>query len=362
MKVFDTLNTMGHEQVVLCSDPVTGLRAIIAVHDTSLGPALGGTRMWKYDSDEAAITDALRLSRGMTYKAAVSGVNLGGGKAVILGDARTDKSEALFRAYGRMVETLRGRYITAEDVGTSVRDMEWIRMETKYVTGVGGAGGSGDPSPVTALGVYSGMKAAAKFTWGSDTLSGKRIVVQGAGNVASHLVHSLTKEGAKVFVTDIYAEKAKALATAAGATVIAPEEVFTTECDIFSPNALGAILNDETIPQLSCSIVCGGANNQLQVEDKHGKMLKERNIVYAPDYVVNSGGLMNVASEVEGYDRDKVMRQAEGIYDITMNILTLAKERNILTFEASNAIAEDRLRKVRHVHGTYVGSPTIRGV
>jgi leucine dehydrogenase len=362
MKVFDTLNTMGHEQVVLCSDPVTGLRAIIAVHDTSLGPALGGTRMWKYDSDEAAITDALRLSRGMTYKAAVSGVNLGGGKAVILGDARTDKSEALFRAYGRMVETLRGRYITAEDVGTSVRDMEWIRMETKYVTGVGGAGGSGDPSPVTALGVYSGMKAAAKFTWGSDALSGKRIVVQGAGNVASHLVHSLTKEGAKVFVTDIYAEKAKALATAAGATVIAPEEVFTTECDIFSPNALGAILNDETIPQLSCSIVCGGANNQLQVEDKHGKMLKERNIVYAPDYVVNSGGLMNVASEVEGYDRDKVMRQAEGIYDITMNILTLAKERNILTFEASNAIAEDRLRKVRHVHGTYVGSPTIRGV
>lgn len=362
MKVFDTLNSMGHEQVVLCSDPVTGLRAIIAVHDTSLGPALGGTRMWKYDSDEAAITDALRLSRGMTYKAAVSGVNLGGGKAVIIGDARTDKSESLFRAYGRMVETLRGRYITAEDVGTSVRDMEWIRMETKYVTGVGGAGGSGDPSPVTALGVYSGMKAAAKFTWGSDSLANKRIVVQGAGNVASHLVHSLTKEGAKVFVTDIYADKAKALAASAGATVIAPEEVFTTECDIFSPNALGAILNDETIPQLSCNIVCGGANNQLQVEDKHGKMLKERNIVYAPDYVVNSGGLMNVASEVEGYDRDKVMRQAEGIYDITMNILTMAKERNILTFEASNAIAEERLRKVRHVHGTYIGSPTIRGV
>ncbi|RPI67459.1 MAG: Glu/Leu/Phe/Val dehydrogenase [Ignavibacteriae bacterium] len=362
MKVFDTLNTMGHEQVVLCSDPVTGLRAIIAVHDTSLGPALGGTRMWKYESDEAAITDALRLSRGMTYKAAVSGVNLGGGKAVILGDARTDKSEALFRAYGRMVETLRGRYITAEDVGTSVRDMEWIRMETKYVTGVGGAGGSGDPSPVTALGVYSGMKASAKFAWGSDSLSGKRIVVQGAGNVASHLVHSLTKEGAKVFVTDIYADKAKALAAASGATVIAPEDVFTTACDIFSPNALGAILNDETIPQLTCGIVCGGANNQLQVEAKHANMLKDRNIVYAPDYVVNSGGLMNVASEVEGYDRDKVMRQAEGIFDITMNILVTAKDRDLLTIEASNAIAEERLRKVRHVHGTYVGSPTIRGV
>jgi leucine dehydrogenase len=349
---------MGHEQVVLCSDPVTGLRAIIAVHDTSLGPALGGTRMWNYDSDEAAITDALRLSRGMTYKAAVSGVNLGGGKAVILGDARTDKSESLFRAYGRMVE----RYITAEDVGTSVRDMEWIRMETKFVTGVGGAGGSGDPSPVTALGVYSGMKASAKFAWGSDSLNGKRIVVQGAGNVASHLVHSLTKEGAKVFVTDIYGEKARSLATSSGATVIEPDAVFTTECDIFSPNALGAILNDETIPQLSCSIVCGGANNQLQVEDKHARMLKERSIVYAPDYVVNSGGLMNVASEVEGYDRDKVMRQAESIFDITMNILVTAKDRNMLTIEASNAIAEERLRKVRHVHGTYTGTPTIRGV
>lgn len=362
MKLFDTLQTMGHEQVVLCSDPTTGLRAIVCIHDTSLGPALGGTRMWKYDNDEAAITDALRLSRGMTYKAAVSGVNLGGGKAVLIGDPRTEKSEAMFRAYGRMVETLRGRYITAEDVGTSVRDMEWIRMETKFVTGVGGPGGSGDPSPVTALGVYSGMKASANLAWGSDSLSGKRVVVQGAGNVASHLVRHLTKDGAKVFVSDIYAEKAQALATETGATVIGSDDVFTTECDIFSPNALGAILNDDTIPQLSCAIVCGGANNQLQEEARHAKMVKERSIIYAPDYVVNSGGLMNVASEVEGYDIDKVMRQAQSIYDITMNILVTARDRNILTIEASNAIAEDRLRKVRHVHGTYTGSPTIRGV
>lgn len=361
MKLFETLNTMGHEQVVLCSDPVTGLRAIIAIHDTSLGPALGGTRMWAYTSDEEAITDALRLSRGMTYKAAVSGVNLGGGKAVIVGDSRTMKTEALFRAYGRMVESLRGRYITAEDVGTSVRDMEWIRMETRFVTGVGGAGGSGDPSPVTALGVYSGMKAAANHTWGSDSLEGKRIVVQGAGNVASNLVEHLTNDGAKVFVTDIFADKAKAVAAATGATVIAPEEVFTTKCDIFSPNALGAILNDETIPQLSCAVVCGGANNQLQQEERHGKMLQERNIVFAPDYVVNSGGLMNVASEVTGYDRASVMRQAEGVYDITMNILVTARERNMLTIEASNAIAEDRLRKVRHIHGNYSGTPIIRG-
>lgn len=362
MQLFDTLQDLGHEQVVLCSDKITGLRAIIAIHDTSLGPALGGTRFWNYASDEEALTDALRLSRGMTYKAAVSGVNLGGGKAVIIGDARTMKSEALFRAYGRMVDSLRGRYITAEDVNTSVRDMEWIRMETKYVTGVGGQGGSGDPSPVTALGVYSGMKACARFAWGTDSLNGKRIVVQGAGNVASHLVHSLTKEGAKVFVTDIFNEKAQDLAAQTGATVIKPEEVFTTECDIFSPNALGAILNDETIPNLSCSIVCGGANNQLKEERKHGAMLKERGIVYGPDYVVNSGGLMNVASEVEGYDRDKVMRQAQGVFDITMNILVTAKERNILPVEASNAIAEERIHKVRHVHGGYNGSPTIRGV
>ncbi len=361
MKLFDTLHTMGHEQVVLCSDPVTGLRAIVAIHDTSLGPALGGTRMWKYESDEQALVDALRLSRGMTYKAAVSGVNLGGGKAVIIGDPRIDKSEALFRAYGRSVDSLRGRYITAEDVGTSVRDMEWIRMETRFVTGVGGAGGSGDPSPITALGVYSGMKASAKYTWGTDSLSGKRIVVQGAGNVASHLVQHLVKEGATVFITDIYADKARQVATETGATVIAPEDVFVTECDVFSPNALGAVLNDETIPQLTCAIVCGGANNQLQQEDRHARMLRERNIVYAPDYVVNSGGLMNVASEVTGYDAASVTRQAEGIYDITMNILVTARDRNVLTIEASNAIAEERIRKVRHVHGTYTGTPIIRG-
>jgi len=362
MQIFDTLQDLGHEQVVMCSDKITGLRAIIAIHDTSLGPALGGTRFWNYANDEEALTDALRLSRGMTYKAAVSGVNLGGGKAVIIGDAKTMKNEALFRAYGRMVDSLRGRYITAEDVNTSVRDMEWIRMETKYVTGVGGVGGSGDPSPVTAFGVYSGMKACARFAWGTDSLNGKRIVVQGAGNVASHLVHSLTKEGAKVFVTDIFNEKAQDLAAQTGATVIKPEEVFTTECDIFSPNALGAILNDDTIPHLSCSIVCGGANNQLKEERKHGTMLKERGIVYGPDYVVNSGGLMNVASEVEGYDRERVMRQAQGVFDITMNILVTAKERNILPVEASNAIAEERIHKVRHVHGGYNGSPTIRGV
>ena len=362
MQLFDKLQEMGHEQVVLVSDPVTGLRGIIAIHDTSLGPALGGTRMWEYASDEEALIDALRLSRGMTYKAAVSGVNLGGGKAVLIGNSRTQKNEALWRSYGRMVDSLGGRYITAEDVGTSVQDMEWIRMATKFVTGVGGVGGSGDPSPVTAHGVYSGMKASAKYAWGSDSLSGKRVVVQGAGNVAKHLVKHLTEDGATVMVSDIFAEKAQQVATETGASVIAPEDVFTTPCDIFSPNALGAILNSDTIPQLSCAIVCGGANNQLKDEVVNGNQLKDRGIIYAPDYVVNSGGLMNVASEVDGYDRSRVMKQAEGIYDITMNILTLATERNILTIEASNALAEERLRKVRHIHGMYNGTPTIRGV
>lgn len=362
MQIFDTISGMGHEQVVLCSDTVTGLRAIIGIHNTSLGPSLGGTRFWKYDSDEAAITDVLRLSRGMTYKAAVSGVNLGGGKAVIIGDPRTDKSEGLFRAFGRMVESLRGRYITAEDVGTSVRDMEWIRMETKYVTGIGGPGGSGDPSPVTALGVYSGMRASAKATWGDDSLSGKTVVVQGAGNVATYLVEHLVKDGARVLISDIYEDKVNALAARTGAEVISPDAVYTTPCDVFSPNALGAILNDDTIPALGCAIICGGANNQLKDEHRHAEMLRSKGVLYAPDYVVNSGGLMNVASEVEGYDRAKVMRQAEGVYDITANIIRIANERNILTIEASNAIAEERLRQVRHVHGSYVGSPTIRGV
>lgn len=362
MQIFDAISELGHEQVVLCSDPVTGLRAIIAIHNTSLGPALGGTRMWQYATTNDAIVDALRLSRGMTYKAAVSGVNLGGGKAVIIGNPHSDKSESLFRAYGRFVETQRGRYITAEDVGTSVRDMEWIRMETKYVTGVGGAGGSGDPSPVTALGVFSGMKAAAKVLYGTDSLAGRKIVVQGAGNVATHLVHSLVKDGATVYVADIFEEKARSLATSSGATLISTSDVFTTPCDIFSPNALGAILDDTTIPQLTCAAVVGGANNQLAEEVKHANALRDRNILYAPDYVVNSGGLMNVASEVDGYDRERVMSQAEGIYDITMSIIQTAAERNILTIEASNALAEERLRKVRHIHGNFIGSPTIRGV
>lgn len=347
MNIFSTLHEMEHEQLVLCNDNSTGLRAIIAVHDTTLGPALGGTRMWQYASDAEAITDALRLSRGMTYKAAVAGLNLGGGKAVIIGDSRTQKSEKLFRAYGRYVETLKGRYITAEDVGTSVRDMEWIRTETNHVTGV--ASGSGDPSPVTAWGVYHGMKAAAKKVFGSDSLTGKKIAVQGAGNVAKSVIEYANKENAIMYVTDIYEEKAQEICKKYDVQYVRPEEIHSIDCDIFCPNALGAILNDTTIPELRCAIVAGGANNQLAEETKHGEALRARGILYAPDYVINAGGLMNVASEIEGYNRQAVLNRAQGIYDILLAVIEKAEKENILTIQASNKIAEERIAGVRGI-------------
>ncbi|MCS6999791.1 MAG: Glu/Leu/Phe/Val dehydrogenase [Bacteroidota bacterium] len=358
--MFTELEHYGHEQVILCSDPQVGLRAIIAIHDTTLGPALGGTRMWQYASDADALTDVLRLSRGMTYKAAVAGLNLGGGKAVILGDPHTQKTEMLFRSYGRFIESLRGRYITAEDVGTTVRDMEWIRMETQYVTGVGGEHGSGDPSPYTALGVFVGMKAAAKITFGTESLSGKRIAVQGAGNVARHLVGHLVKDGAQVTVTDIFEDKARALCEEYGVAYVEPEKIFDVECDIFSPNALGAVLNDATIPRLRCTIVAGGANNQLADEERHARMLAERGILYAPDYVINAGGLINVTSEIEQWSREQVLRKVESIYDTLLRIFRIASENGILTIEASNKIAEERIAQARHIHRTFIGSPTIR--
>lgn len=359
MELFDLIQSREHEQVIFCSDKQAGLRAIIGIHDTTLGPALGGTRMWTYASDMEAVKDVLRLSRGMTYKAAVAGLNLGGGKAVLIGDPRKHKTEALFRTYGRFVEGIGGRYITAEDVGTSVQDMEWIHMETKYVTGVAGRGGSGDPSPFTAYGVYHGIKACAKFRYGSDSLAGKKIAIQGAGNVASHVAEHLANEGAKLFITDIYEEKAQRVCDMTGATYVAPDDIYSVDCDIFSPSALGAIINDDTIPKLKCSIVAGGANNQLAQESVHSKALADRDILYAPDYVINAGGLMNVASEIDGYDRDRVLAKAEGIYSILLNIFKKAQDNNMLPHEASNAIAEERLAMVRRVKKHHVGSPVI---
>jgi len=352
--LFNELNHLEHEQIVFCSRPEVGLKAIIAIHDTTLGPALGGTRMWDYKTEGEAIRDVLRLSRGMSYKSAISGLNLGGGKAVIIGDAQTQKTESLFRAFGRFVDGLGGRYITAEDVGMTEKDMEWIFSETKFVTGIPKEmGGSGNPSPVTAYGVYMGIKASAKRAYGTDSLEGKRIAIQGAGSVASHLAHHISKENAELYITDIFEEKAKQLAEATGATMVKPDDIYTLDVDIFSPCALGGVINDDTIGYLKCDIVAGGANNILDDEEKHGNELIKKGILYAPDYVINAGGLINVASELEGYNENLAMNKASRIYDTVLDIFDYADENDIPTIAASNALAKKRIEAVGKVGTIY---------
>jgi leucine dehydrogenase len=358
MGVFEELARKDHEQVIFCHDEETGLKAIIAIHDTALGPALGGTRMWTYADEESALRDVLRLSRGMTYKAAAAGLNLGGGKAVIIGDSKTMKNEMLFRAYGRFIQGLGGRYITAEDVGTSVRDMEWVRMETDYVVGISRSlGGSGDPSPVTALGTLEGIKASLKWTTGNESLEGRCVAVQGVGHVGFHLVSLLVQGGAKVIVTDIDAENLKKVTSQVeGVEVVAPDRIYDVPCDVFAPCALGAVVNDATVERLKCQIVCGSANNILADEDKHAAELERRGILYAPDYVVNAGGLINVANELEGYHRDYALKQAAGIYDITMSIFRIASEEKISTLKAANTLAERRIEAISRIKDSYASS------
>lgn len=345
MSLFD------HEQVVFCNDNATGLKSIIAVHNTVLGPALGGTRMWPYATEAEALTDVLRLSRGMTYKAAVAGLNLGGGKAVIIADSRKDKTEAMLRRFGKFVDSLGGKYITAEDVGISSRDMEYAYMETKHVTGIPPAlGGSGDPSPVTAFGVYMGMKASAKERWGNDSLSGKKVLVQGVGNVGSHLVDHLVKEGAKIFIADIYEDRINAVKTKhATVEVVSGDGIYDLDIDIYAPCALGATVNNDTLSRLKCSIICGAANNQLADETVHGKIVMEKGILYAPDFVVNAGGLINVYSEVARYGREYSLTQAEGIYNTTAGIFAMSKKENIPTYMAANRTAEARIAAMAHI-------------
>ena len=342
---------MGHEQVVFCYDEHTGLRALIAIHNTTLGPALGGTRMWNYATEEEALTDVLRLSRGMTFKAAISGLNLGGGKAVIMGDASKLKTEAFMRRFGKFVNSLGGKYITAEDVNMKTADMEFISMETKHVTGLPESmGGGGDPSPVTAYGTYLGMKATAKKVFGSDSLTGKRVGVQGVGQVGMHLVDHLIKENAKVFITDISDEKVDAVAAKTGAIPVPMEKIYSLDMDIYAPCALGATLNDETIPQLKCAMVAGAANNQLKDETRHGYMLIDRGITYAPDFLINAGGLINVYNEYVGnYNRQRAYEQAEKIYTTCLNILTLASREKISSQEAAIRTAENRITEVGRV-------------
>lgn len=346
MKVFEKMESGDFEQVLFCHDKASKLKAIIVIHDTTLGPALGGVRMWNYASEEQALEDALRLAKGMTYKNAAAGLNLGGGKSVIIGDPKKDKSEELFRAFGRYIQSLHGRYITAVDVGTSVEDMDIIYEETNYVTGVSPEfGSSGNPSPITAYGVYKGMKAAALEAFGTESLQGKTVAVQGVGNVAYHLCQYLHSEGAHLIVTDINESIVKKAVQTFQAVAVKPDDIYSVDCDIFSPCALGAVINEETIEQLKAKVIAGSANNQLK-EDKHGQMLFERGIIYAPDYVINAGGVINVADELYGYNKERAMKKVEAIYDKIGQVIEISKREQIPTNKAADRMAEERIKKL----------------
>jgi leucine dehydrogenase len=351
MELFQLIGEHEHEQVVFCYEPSCGYKGIIAIHNSVLGPALGGTRFWNYSSDQDAFVDALRLARGMTYKAAVAGLNLGGGKSVIIGDPKTTNREAIFRAHGRFVETLKGRYITAEDVGTSVDDMEYVAMETEHVTGR--AGTSGDPSPVTAYGVYRGIKAAAFSKYGSDDLAGKTVTVQGVGHVGYYLCQNLAAEGANLVVTDIDQERVDRVVREFKARPVGTGEIYGIEADIYAPSALGATINDETIPQLKVDIVAGAANNVL-AEARHGDELHKRGILYAPDYVINAGGLINVCGELNGWTAERSMRKAGDIYNTLCQIFAVAESEGIPTYRAADRVAERRIEAVGKIQRTWV--------
>ncbi|UJF28346.1 Glu/Leu/Phe/Val dehydrogenase [Planococcus sp. 107-1] len=354
MEIFKRMEQHDYEQLVFCQDKNSGLKAIICIHDTTLGPALGGTRMWNYETEEEAIEDAIRLGRGMTYKNAAAGLNLGGGKTVIIGDPLKDKNEEMFRAFGRFIQGLNGRYITAEDVGTTVADMDLIHEETDFVTGISPAfGSSGNPSPVTAYGIYIGMKAAALEAFGDDSLEGKTITVQGVGNVAYTLCKHLHEEGAKLIVTDINQDAVQRAVNDFGAVAVAPNDIYSQEADIFAPCAMGAIINDETIPQLKVKVVAGSANNQLK-EERHGDELEARGIVYAPDFVINSGGVINVADELYGYNNERAMKRVETIYDSITRIFEISKRDGIPSYIAAERMAEERINRVRNSRSQFL--------
>jgi leucine dehydrogenase len=355
MELFQQMADMGHERVVFCSSPEVGLNAIIAVHSTVLGPGLGGVRMHPYKSMDEALTDVLRLSRGMTYKAAAAGLNLGGGKAVILGDPKKDKSEVLFRCFGRYVDSLNGLYITAEDVGTDVTDMENIYTETSWVTGVSPAhGGSGDPGPVTAFGVLQGMKAAALWQFGDASLAGRTVAIQGLGSVGHNLSLYLREEGAKTFGADVDADRI-ARARDLDVEIVAPGEILGLEVDIVAPCAMGAVLDSGTIPALRAKVVAGAANNQLADEERDGAALHERGILYAPDFLINAGGLINVYHELTGYNRERAMRAARGIYANMIRVFEIAKTESIPTYLAAARMAEERIANMKRIRPQHWG-------
>ena len=341
--LFETIATTGHEQVVFCQSKDAGLKAIIAIHNTVLGPALGGLRMWPYKTDEEALNDVLRLSRGMTYKNAVAGLNLGGGKAVIIGDPAKDKSEALFRALGRFINSLHGRYITAEDVGIDVNDMEYVYRETEYVTGVHQVhGGSGDPSPFTAFGTLQGLMAALNFKHGNEDVGKYSYAVQGAGHVGGEFIKLLREQGAKVFVTDINKEAVQRCVDELGCEAVGLDEIYDVDADVYSPCALGGTVNEQTLPRFKFKVICGAANNQLAT-NAIGDEVEKRGIVYAPDYAVNAGGVMNVALEITGYNRERAMRMMRTIYHNLTRIYEIAERDGIPTYMAADRMAEERI-------------------
>jgi leucine dehydrogenase len=351
MEIFDAMFKRGHEQLVFWSEPSIGYRGLIAIHDTTLGPALGGTRFWHYSSDEEAVTDVLRLARGMTFKAAITGLNLGGGKSVIIGDNRTMEREMIFRAHGRAVESLKGRYITAEDVGTSVDDMEYVHMETGSVAGL--KEGSGDPSPITAYGVYRGIKACAQFRYGDDSLEGKHVVVQGVGHVGYYLCEDLAADGAKLTVTDIDEGRVQRVVDDFGATAVSAEDVCRVDADVYAPCALGAVINDDTLKELKVDIVAGAANNQL-AETRHGQALHDQGILYAPDYVINAGGLCNVYGELQDWTPEQSKKKAGSIYDTLLRIFNRAKGEEIPPNEAADRIAWQRITEARELRRSHI--------
>lgn len=342
--VFGQLSFDNHEQVVFCNDKDTGLKAIIGIHNTVLGPALGGTRMWNYANEWEALNDVLRLSRGMSFKSSISGLNLGGGKAVIIGDAKSQKTPELMRKFGEYVNSLSGKYITAEDVGMETKDMDTVREVTPYVTGISEEkGGSGNPSPITAYGVYMGLKAAAKYRFGSDNLEGKKVLVQGIGHVGEVLVQHLTESGAMVTIADINEDRLNQVGSKYGAKIFTGADLYSAEVDIYAPCALGATINDDTIHKIKAKVIAGAANNQLANEVIHGTLLKDKGILYAPDFLINAGGVINVYSELANLTRAQVMEKTENIYNTSLEIFKFAESNNITTHQAAMSIAQKRI-------------------
>ncbi|MFA6800600.1 MAG: Glu/Leu/Phe/Val dehydrogenase dimerization domain-containing protein [Acholeplasmataceae bacterium] len=354
MHKFDYMKKHNYEQIVYFYDKTTGLKGVTCIHNTTLGPALGGTRIWNYECEEDAVLDCLRLARGMTYKAAAAGLNLGGGKTVLIGDASVVKNEAYFRAFGRYVQSLNGRYITAEDVNTTTKDMDYVHMETNYVVGLEGK--SGDPSPLTALGVFHGIRASLMHQFGDDNICKYSFAIQGSGQTGFNLMKLLVEHQAKkIYFTEINPKNIERVQKAfPQVEFVSPENIYEQDVDVFSPCALGAILNDVTIPKIKAKVIAGSANNALEDEEKHGEMIKDKNILYAPDFVINAGGLINVYHELETYNRERAIRDIEKIYDRLLEIFSIAKNENITTHLAAKVFAKQRIETINQLHSNYI--------